>query len=369
MKTTIYSILAAAACGMAFGQTAYTTPVGYVTVPLPGTGGVGTQKIQIANQGLLPSGSVEYAGVAEAITSTYVQDDQGAWSAGAYVRAGSLGPMVSNLVEITSGPLQGTMTWITSTTAGVGNQRLYTSDDISGAGATASFRVLKAYTVSTFFGAIPAATVLGGASTVTAADTAQVINPLGAAQTFWYKNAGGATTSWGWKAGFLPAGVGATDVPFIAIDPNDGLIIYRKQSGPGSLVVSGDVKTGNTKVRVEGDPLNPSVYNIIANQLPVDGLTISGTGLYTGNPATGIKGASTLTAADTIQIWSATDGAFKQFWYKNAGGATTSWGWKSSDLTVLVPADFVIPSANAVTIQRKNGVPFTWNIPAVNIAP
>ena len=29
MKTTIYSILAAAACGMAFGQTAYTTPVGY----------------------------------------------------------------------------------------------------------------------------------------------------------------------------------------------------------------------------------------------------------------------------------------------------------------------------------------------------
>ena len=31
MKTTLYSILAAAACGMAFGQTAYTTPVGYVS--------------------------------------------------------------------------------------------------------------------------------------------------------------------------------------------------------------------------------------------------------------------------------------------------------------------------------------------------
>jgi len=29
MKTTYYSILAAAACGMAFGETAYTTPVGY----------------------------------------------------------------------------------------------------------------------------------------------------------------------------------------------------------------------------------------------------------------------------------------------------------------------------------------------------
>ncbi len=35
MKTTIYSLLAAAACGMAFGQTAYTTPVGYVTQTLP----------------------------------------------------------------------------------------------------------------------------------------------------------------------------------------------------------------------------------------------------------------------------------------------------------------------------------------------
>ena len=35
MKTTIYSILAAAACGMAFGQTAYTTPVGYMSLTVP----------------------------------------------------------------------------------------------------------------------------------------------------------------------------------------------------------------------------------------------------------------------------------------------------------------------------------------------
>ena len=34
MKTTLYSILAAAACGMAFGQTAYTNPVGYTSQTL-----------------------------------------------------------------------------------------------------------------------------------------------------------------------------------------------------------------------------------------------------------------------------------------------------------------------------------------------
>jgi len=371
MKQKItYSILAAAAaCGMALGQTAYTTPVGYITIPILGTGGVGTQKIQIANQGLLPSGAVKYAGVAEAITSTYVEDTQGTWAAGDYLHAGSLGPMVSHLVEITNGPLQGTMTWITATddSSGAG-QRLYTSDDISAAGDTASFRVLKTFDVSSLFGVIPAATVLGGAGTITAADTAQISDPLGTPQTFWYKNAGGSTSTWGWKASTLPSGVGAVDVPKIAIHPNDGIMIYRKQSGNGSLVISGDVKTQNTRVRVEGDTTNASVYNIIANQLPVDSLTISETGLYTGDAATGIKGAGTITAADTIQIWVPASGAFQSFWYKNAGGATSTWGWKTAGpLTVPVPDDFVIPSVNAVMIQRKNGVPFTWDIPAVVI--
>jgi hypothetical protein len=375
MKTPFaYSILAAAAaCGLANAQTAYTTPVGYVTIPIPGTGGVPgvTQKLQLANQGLLPPAAVEYTGVAESITSTYVEDTQGTWAAGAYVRAGSLGAMISHLVEITDGPLQGTMTWVTSSTSSQGvGQRLYTSDDISAAGNTASFRVLKCFTISSLFGTTPTSAALGGAGTITAADTVKIIDPLGTPQTFWYKNSGGSSATWGWKIATLPAGVGAADVPHIAIHPNDGLQITRKRSDDGSLVISGDVKTLNTKVRVEGSQLTASVFNLIAYHHPAGGLTIGATGLYTGNAATGIKGAGTISAADLVQIWNPSTGSFQQFWYKNSGGSSATWGWKTAGPeTISVPANYVIPSTAAILITRKSGNPFTWNIPAVSIAP
>jgi hypothetical protein len=72
MKTTIYSLLAAAACGIAFGQTAYTTPVGYETITLaPGTynlTGVRLFNPQVA------------AGTFESNTATTLVDNQASFS-------------------------------------------------------------------------------------------------------------------------------------------------------------------------------------------------------------------------------------------------------------------------------------------------
>lgn len=361
MKPYTYAFLAAAAaCGLAYSaETAYTTPVGYITIPLPGTAGATPQKLQLANQGLLPGDAVAFAGVAESFGSdgggNFLQDDQGTWSAGAFVTTGSVGSLVSHLVEITSGSLQGTMTWITSSAA----NKLYTSDDLTAAGAGASFRVLKTFTVASLLGDPPVASVMGGGGNAGTADNLQILDPTtNVYQTFWYKNSGVGGT--GWRS----AGIANVDVPVTAIHPNDGLVILRKQSGDGSLVISGAVKTGNTHVRVEGN-VSTTVLNIIANQIPADQLTFGASGLYTGNESTGLKGGGNAGTADNVLLFNAATNAYTTFWYKNSGVGGT--GWRATG--VADPANSVIPSSGAILIQRKNGTSFTWDVPAVNVAP
>ena len=68
MKTTIYSILAAAACGMAFGQTAYTTPVGYTSLSIP-AGSDTTISPSLSQAPLLQGASTDISGSVISITT------------------------------------------------------------------------------------------------------------------------------------------------------------------------------------------------------------------------------------------------------------------------------------------------------------
>jgi hypothetical protein len=355
MKTQFtFSLLAAAACGLANAQTAHTDPVGYLTIPIYGKG-TGTQKLQLANQGLLPGDAVQYVGVAESFGTdgggNFLQDDEGTWVSGNYVN----GQLVSHLIEITSGSLQGTMTWITSSAT----DKLYTSDNISSAGTGASFRILKTFTIASLLGNPPTSTVLGGGTTLTAADNLQILDPTtNSYQTFWYKNGGVGGT--GWRS----TGITNADVPVTAIHPNDGLVFLRKQSSDGSLVITGAVKTTNTKVRVEGDVAKQNVLNIIATTIPVNQLTPANSGLYTGSTSTGLKGGTTLSAADNLLIYDSATNAYTTFWYKNGGVGGT--GWRATG--VADPANYSIPSTAAILIQRKVGASFTWTVPGVTVA-
>lgn len=357
MNTTLYSLIAAAtACGLAstVAQTAYTNPVGYMTVPIPGTSGVGTNKLQLANQGLLPSGPAASGGGASVTFSGTTMTDADA-AFGALTNGGSN----SHVLEITSAsPVQGALSWITANTA----TTITTSDDLSSAGAQASYRVWATYTMATLFGNPPVASVLGGGGTELAADSVQILDPTTNIYTsFYYQSSGKGTLGWKSSNGSI---VAAADY---AIHPNDGLVILRKQSADGALVISGSVKTGPTTVLVTGDATpGAKTLNILANQIPVDQLTPGTSGLYTGNPATGMKGGGTELAADSLLIFDATTNSYTTFWYQDSGKGTL--GWKSSDGSIAVPADHVIPATGALLLQRKAAASFNWTVPTVNAA-
>lgn len=349
-----YTLLAAAAaCGASLAEPVYTTPVGYMTIPIPGTNNEVPSKLQLANQGLLPSGPAAVGGGASVTFEENVLiDTDGTWSPGDFVN----GAQVSHVLEITSdGPLKGALSWITSTAA----EEIETSDDLSAAGAGASYRIWETYTIGSLFGNPPAASVLGGGSTELTADNVQILDPTTNTYTsFFYQNSGKGGT--GWKS----SDSSITNPGNYAIFPNDGMVILRKQPSDGELVVSGGVKTGPTKVRVEGNG-SSTVLNILANQFPVDQLTPASSGLYTGNPATGLKGGSTELTADNLLVFDAATNTYTTFFYQDSGKGGT--GWKSSDSSILTPADYAFPASGALLIQRKLGNSFSWTVPSVNV--
>lgn len=69
-RSFLLSLLATyAACGFAIADPVYTTPVGYVTIPIPGTNGLTPSRLQIASQQLLPSGSTQHIGTIDSLGS------------------------------------------------------------------------------------------------------------------------------------------------------------------------------------------------------------------------------------------------------------------------------------------------------------
>jgi len=362
MKNITSFALASAFASVA-ATAAVTDPVGYLTIPIPGTGGGGGSKLQLGNQGLLPSGPAlvdDGTGVTfgNDVGGDFLEDADGAWTGGDYVN----GAEPSHVLEVTSGAaLVGTMSFITSTTDTPA--KIYTADDLSSAGAGAAYRVWETYTMASLFGNPPTADVLGGGADGAEADGVQILDPSTNTYTnFFYKDSGKGTLGWQSSDGSITAPAD------YAIHPNDGLVILRKQDADGALTVSGAVKPGQTNVMVVGDA-TPGVttLNIIANQIPVDQLTPGNSGLYTGNAATGLKGGADGAEADSLLVFDAATNSYTTFFYKDAGKGTL--GWQSSDGGIAVPADELLPAEGALLIQRKEGASFNWVVPAVTVAP
>ena len=311
----------------------------------------------------MPAGSIEFSGVAESFSGNVLTDNEGSWAAGNFFDstppAGFSGD--SHLVEITSGPLEGTLTWITGSAANT----LTTYDDISAAGSDASFRVIKAFTVSTLFGAIPTDTVMGGGSNAGGADNFLLFNSsANSYTTFYYKN-GGIAGGTGWRTNAS----NSVNVADVAIHPSDsGLMIVRKQSDDGELVIMGDVKMGTTDVVIRGGGgtgPNSTTLNLVQALIPTDQLVLGTSGLYTGSADTGFLGGSNPGNADSLLIYNGTTGEYTTYYYKNSGisGGT---GWRSSASNSVDEAATVLPAASPILIQRRsNGSDFTWKIPAV----
>ncbi|MES2476799.1 MAG: hypothetical protein V4640_13530 [Verrucomicrobiota bacterium] len=322
-KLTYALLLAAAASGVALGQTtAYTTPVGYSTTTL---------KNGFNNVGLTLQAPTKVAGDLNVIGTTSVQDT----SAGVNFTTSLGATGVLHVLEVTSGPALGLVTEITTWTA----DTITTVDNLSAAGVVAgnTYRIRKAPTLEEIF---TTNTVSGPltAGSATTADIVYVPTGVPGQYTQYFLSTAGAFRK------VSPAGV-SPNVPVVFLD---GLFIQRKAAGTKDLVVSGEVKTDKTK-----GPLVTG-FNYLGTVYPV-GSTIQNSGLETSLLA------GSATTADLIYVPSTvTPGQYTQVFRATAGT------WRTVSPAAVAP---VIDLTGAIFIQRKAAAttytlnpPSTWTV-------
>jgi len=254
MKTTIYSILAAAACGMAFGQTAYTTPVGYETVTLaPGTfnlTGVRLFNPQVA------------AGTFDSNTTTTLVDNQVTFS------------LISTKNYIVEFPSGATITALGSDFAGT------TLSNLTGINASflGNYVVREALTISSVFGSANQAGIAASAN-ANPVEADIIWLPLGDGsgnytQVFYstFEDTEAAPENRLDYFGWLNAGTFAK-VPNEVIYPERGFFVQTQASvNPIVLTVKGEVKkTATTIIGNDG-------FSLVGGIFPA-GATLSNSGL------------------------------------------------------------------------------------------
>lgn len=324
MKTYIpYSLLAAfAACGMAFGQTAYTTPVGYTTQTLA------ANSFNLVGFNVLkPTLS---AGVLTAVSGADITDTNVDFTAVLPV-----GKMC--VVEITSGTAAGTVQEFNS----------WNGSTITLPSAVAGVAVGDKYAVrvvATLQETFPVG-FLAGSVIPGSADKVWVSTGPGSYAKYWYKT----NAPVGWRTtttGTNDTGAVLNDVPIVDIDG----IIVQKLGVAKDLVISGEVKKTGSNV------LLGSGYNLIAINPPV-GLT-----LFTAGLQGDIAGSVIPGSADIVWV-PAGGGAYNKYWYKtNApiGWRTTTTG--TNDTGAVVSDVSLTPS---IFIQRKGAAKIiTLDVPS-----
>jgi hypothetical protein len=180
---------------------------------------------------------------------------------------------------------------------------------------------------------------------LSAADEAQLYDPVTTVYSqFFYDDANGYWSD--------PGGNDSSNVP---VYPNAGVVVVRKAVGATNGVVVGSVKTGQTKLgAADGVNIIPNVYPVSS---PATNLvTLATSGLYTGNPATGVTPSFDLSAADEVQILDAGTAVYSQFFYDDSNGYWSDPGGNDS-------SSVEIPLGASIVIVRKSGGPFYWTSP------
>ena len=320
MKTTLYSILAAAACGMAFGQTAYTNPVGYTTQALPANittlVGLNVLTPTLASGTLTNVSGATLTDTAVDFTTTLV-----------YAIPPSLTPTPIQMavLEITSGTAAGTVQeFITYS----GNTITLPSA-ITGIAIGDKYSIRRAPFLQEIF---PANTgVVASAIGATGADVIWVPTGTGTYTKYWWKN-GSPPVLHTTTTGTNDFSTVSSNIPLVYVDG----ILVQKKAAVGSLVLSGEVKKTNSR-------------NLIVGLYPVSVTPSAGLTLFTAG--LNIASAIGATGADIVWVPNGT-GAFTKYWLKNGAPAvwhTTVNGTTDSGLAV----DTNLPAC--IYVQRKTG--------------
>lgn len=322
MKNLSYSFLAAvAASGLAFADTATTTPVGYTTSTLaPGKYNLIGLTLHSANQ---VSGSLAASQPTAGVLNAASIDFSGIVSADSYI------------VEITNGASEGVVFEVPGSSFNDAADTISVGGAINtSAYASATFSVRKSATIAGVLGTTNQAGLLAGASP-TVADVIMIPNG-GGFDEYYYSSGGFFGTGWR-KSGSASADQSAVPISYI-----DGFYIYRRGAAPLDVVISGEVKLKKTSLPVvTGFGTYSSVYPV--------GVTLSGSGIQ--NSLT--QGASP-TTADVVMI--PTTAGFDEYYYSNGGFFGV--GWRKSGAGSTDQGSVALPSA--YLIQRK-GAPI--NVP------
>jgi hypothetical protein len=220
MKSFIpYSLLAAAAaCGLALGQTAYTTPVGYETVSL---------KAGTNYAGIRLHEPVVVAGVIDTLTSTELTD-----ASVNFEDALTGGASTFYVLEITND--NGVIQEVTGASANGSSLELV--DDITLlAQAGDSYKIRKASTLASVFGASNSAGLAPGFFGPGGADIVAVPDGAGGADQYYYDE---DQESW---AIVTETGGDPVDSAAIPLIYTDAMIVVMNSDL--DLVVTGEVKT------------------------------------------------------------------------------------------------------------------------------
>ena len=244
-------------------------------------------------------------------------------------------------VRVTSGSNTGLISEITANDA----SSITLADNLDAVleNGVTQFEVRPFWTLATAF---PSGAGLKSGTSASAADTLTIINPLnGVADSYFYNSSASQ-----WRKGI-------TDSSAVIIHPGSGILVTRKDSTAVSIVISGEVIGTTIQADVAGGTASASRWTYIANPFPAASKTLAQSGLYTGNPATGVVGGTSASAADNVTIYNPTTGVADAYFYNTSANQWRKGITDSSNVT--------IPDGAAVVITRKaNRVAFEWYIPS-----
>ncbi|MDP3851284.1 MAG: hypothetical protein Q8Q59_12320 [Luteolibacter sp.] len=321
MKPYLFSLIAAAAaCGLASAQTAYTTPVGYVTQALT------PSKFNLI--GLTVQTPVAVAGDLEDVTGAVLTDSD------VVDFAAVLTPSRTYIIEITSGTAFGaSQDFVT-----VSGSTVTLPGAITGLANGDKYQIRVAPTLETVFGTTTSVLQKGAVSG--SADIVYLPNGSGGYLQYWQNLAG----SW---RNFI-GGSAASNIPVIYLDG----ILIQKRAAAASLVFSGEVKTiGSTTAIIKG-------FNPIGSVYPA-GSTLQNIGLADDL----LKGA-VAGSADIVHIPNGS-GGYTLYWLNLASSWRNFIGGGAAPADIPLTTGFFIEKRNVGTVTVDIAPPSTYATPSL----
>jgi uncharacterized protein (TIGR02597 family) len=334
-------------------QAAPTNPVGFVKLKIiaaPVGGGE-----QLSFRALSLSRPVESQGVAETATASgansKLTDAEASWTANQFNPAGATAETATYYVEIVrpvgataAVPGEGTTFDILLTDSTTKTLTLAGPLPAGVVGTSVSYKVRKYWTIADVFGATNRAGL--GAGELGEADQILIYSPqTGGFSTYYYRLGGQGGDSW--RSAETGANAGGQK-----IYPEDGIVIRRRRTSDLPVTLLGVVKTGATSSAV-----TPGA-NYLGNVYAAD-MTLASSGLYTGDPATGVRGGSQ-GEADEVLIYNPATRGFNSYYYRIGGIGGSSWR-NSADTSLA--SDVRIPVGSAIVLRRRGAAGFNWIAP------